>query len=216
MSRVVLSGVSVVFAEGTPWERVGLHRIDLCLEPGDRALVVGGNGAGKSTLGEVLCGTIRPTAGTATIDGEPLDRATARIAVVIQHTRLQLMSATVGDELRAVTDTPERIPAVAGEVGVLSLLDRRIDELSGGQQRRVGMAAALLRNADLLVLDEPMAGLDENAAAGVVRSLDLLDPAAIVVTVTHDVTHSLPILSSGRRDRILSMEAGRLEELSAA
>lgn len=212
MSRIALEDVSVTFAPGTPWERDALEHVHLHLEPGDRALVVGGNGAGKSTLGEVLSGTIRPTTGTATIDGVPLHRATDRIAVVIQHTRLQLMSPTVRRELDSVATDPGLIPPVVAALGLTSLTERRIDELSGGQQRRVGLAAALVRAADLVVLDEPMAGLDEESATLMVESLELLDPDAVVVAVTHDLERTAPILRQGRRGRVLSVDAGRLSE----
>lgn len=214
MSGVELTAVSVVYSAGTPWEQVGLDKLDLLLAPGDRVLVVGSNGAGKSTLGEVLRGTVRPTTGTATLGGVPLDRATERIAVVIQHTRLQLFGATVAEELEAVAAHPDRIPSVARALDLEPLLTHRIDELSGGQQRCVGLAAALVRDADLLVLDEPMAGLDERVAALVIRALASVDPEAIVVAVTHDLASCLPILSQGRRGRVLSVADGRLHEES--
>lgn len=212
MSRVALDDVSVTFAPGTPWERVALQHLDLLLEPGDRALVVGGNGAGKSTLADVLSGTIQPTTGTASMDGVPLHRCTDRIAVVIQHTRLQLMSATAHAELAAVSTDRERIPDMLAALGLSHLAHRRIDELSGGQQRRVGLAAALVRGADLLVLDEPMAGLDTESAGLMVDSLGLLDPDAVVVAVTHDLDQTAPLLNQGRRGRILSVHDGRLRE----
>jgi ABC-type Mn2+/Zn2+ transport system ATPase subunit len=122
------------------------------------------------------------------------------------------MSPTVRRELASVAADPGLIPAAVAALGLTSLSERRIDELSGGQQRRVGLAAALVRAADLVVLDEPMAGLDAESAALMVESLELLDPDAVVVAVTHDLERTAPILMQGRRGRVLWVDAGRLSE----
>lgn len=205
-ARIELDGVHHTHGEGGPWAQPALHGIDLTLDDGDRLLVVGTNGSGKSTLAWILAGMIGPSHGSATIDGEPLVDRRREIGLVIQQTRLQLLRPTVGEELSAFTsdllaqlDALDRMGLAARDLG------RRIDELSIGQQRRVGLAAQLARRAPLLILDEPMAGLDRPARSALAAAVDHLPPSTIVVTVTHDLEDSRPL-----GDRMIELDDGRI------
>lgn len=205
-SDIELAGLHHTYQAGTPWARPALHDIDLRFPAGDRALVVGDNGSGKSTLAWILAGMLRPSTGLATLGHEPLVDHRDRIGLVVQHTRLQLLRPTVGGELAAFTDD------LGDQVASLVALgfdpidrDRRIDSLSIGQQRRVGLAVQLARRAPVLILDEPMAGLDRPSRKALVRAVDALATDTTVITVTHDLEDSAAL---GRR--VVRLSDGRL------
>ncbi len=212
MKRLILDSVGYDHAANTPWQKVALRDISLTLDPGERVLIVGGNGSGKSTLTSLMAGLLVPTIGTCTFDGIPINEQAKLVTLVIQHTRLQLMRPTVREELQDLAGDGQPIGAAAQKLGIRSLLGRRIDELSGGQQRRVGLAGALLRSTPLVLLDEPMAGLDHASRDLLVAALNTLPPESIVVAVTHDLEASEPILEQGRRGRLLRINGGRISE----
>jgi energy-coupling factor transport system ATP-binding protein len=170
------------WAAGSPWEVRGLRPISMRLDRGERVAVVGANGSGKSTLAWILGGVVRPSEGRATIDGAPLF-GSARTGLVLQHARQQLLRATVATDL----DLGAGELAMALRRVGMSMADagRAIDVLSGGEQRRVALAAMLHRSPELLVLDEPFAGLD--AAGRTLLRAALDDFQGAVVTVTHDL-----------------------------
>lgn len=211
---VRLSRVSHTHSAGTPWARPALHDIDLRFMAGDRVLITGVNGSGKSTLAWILAGLIEPTAGVAERDGEPLTAEADDIGLLLQHTRLQLLRPTVAAEMGSFGCSPERIRWAVEQIGFpLSILERPIDSLSVGQQRRVGLAVLLARGLPFMVLDEPMAGLDPAARLQLVEAIDRLPLTTIIVTVTHDLEDSLPL---GRR--VVELDQGRIvgdRELSA-
>ncbi len=215
MTVLELQDVHVTHGAGTPWAVPALHAVNLRLESGDRLLVVGGNGSGKSTLLSVLGGLIVPTSGTCLLDGEPVSDRSDLVSIVIQNTRLQLMRPTVSEELDDFASSSAELPRVVNTLGLATLLNRRIDELSGGQQRRVGIASALLRKSQLLLLDEPMAGLDAESARGLLDALRLVAPTTIVVVVTHDLdaTRALVDGADARGNgRVITLDRGRVEE----
>lgn len=187
---IKLRDVGHVHAAGSPWARRALKGVNVDVGVGERVAIVGHNGAGKSTLAEILAGALVPTEGTATLDGRPLDEVDGRLALVLQHARLQLLRPLVRHELD-VGACPDRIRDLVTRLGLTLLVDRPVEQLSGGQQRLVALAAALARGRDVLVLDEPFAGLDATAAAELVRIIDDVD--GTVVVVTHDLAPLAPL-----------------------
>ncbi len=204
--KVDLDNVSHVHAAGTPWARPALADISLHFDTGDRVLITGANGSGKSTLAWILAGLTRPTEGSATRDGISLVDEADDIGLLLQHTRLQLLRPTIAAELGAFGCSPERIRWAVEQIGLnFGMLDRSIDSLSVGQQRRVGLAVLLARGLPLMVLDEPMAGLDPVARRQLLEGIDRLPLQTTIITVTHDLSDSLPL---GRR--VIHLDAGRV------
>jgi energy-coupling factor transport system ATP-binding protein len=206
VSRIVLRGVGHVHNAGTPWAQRALRDLDLTVEPGERLLVVGTNGSGKSTLAWLLGGLLAPTEGTVTLDARPMVEARDRVGLVVQHARLQLLRPTIGEELEAFAGEPvDRLRALSAMGFGAAQLSSRIDDLSIGQQRRVAIAGQLARRSAVLVLDEPMAGLDAAGRRALVSAVGALPRDTIVVTVTHDLEESRALGS-----RLIELGGGSL------
>jgi energy-coupling factor transport system ATP-binding protein len=186
---LVLDGVGHVYSMGTPWAHRALGGVDLTLKDGARVIVVGANGSGKSTLAWILAGLLVPSEGRVTIDDGPLSIADGHTAMAFQHARLQLLRPTVGADVRFGLDIEDDdVDRALQDVGLdpARFRERRIDELSGGEQRRVALAGVLARKPRLLVLDEPLAGLDAPSREALVQVLGRLPADLTTVVVTHD------------------------------
>lgn len=185
-----LRGVDVVHDPGTPWRRPVLAGVDLTIPAGSTVLVTGPNGAGKTSLAWVLAGLRRPTRGTATLDGAPLRNGRGQVLLAVQHARPALLRPTVGEEVADAAGVgPHTADATLAALGLDPQLyrDRAIEELSGGEQRRVLLAGLLGAGPRALVLDEPLAGLDATAAGAVHDALAAARAAGITLVVTtHD------------------------------
>jgi len=208
---IELRGAGHVYSEGTPWAHRALWPIDLELPTGSALLVVGANGSGKSTLAWILAGLLAPSEGSATLDGRPLDECLGSTAMTFQHARLQLFRTTVASEVafgsRPLTDA--EVDEALDLVGLdaASFRDRRIDELSGGEQRRVALAGALARRPQVLVLDEPLAGLDRRSRVALLDVLVRLRDrtGTSTVMVTHDLAGAERL-----SDRTIALAGGRV------
>ncbi|MEM8903849.1 MAG: ABC transporter ATP-binding protein [Actinomycetota bacterium] len=185
-----LRGVGHVHAAGSPWAHRALHGVDLDLESGERIAIVGRNGAGKSTLAMVIAGALHPTEGTAELDGEPLVECRDRLGLVVQHARLQLLRPSVREEL-AVGGAPVAAEALLDRLGAAHLVHREVDALSGGEQRIVALASVFAPEPEVVVLDEPFAGLDAVASERLVALLGSVRSS--VVIVTHDLAPTAPV-----------------------
>ena len=206
---VQLCDVGYVYAPGTPWAHRALSGISLEIALGEVVAVVGPNASGKSTLAWVLGGLLAPTEGQATMEGAPLTARLGQVGITFQHARLQLFRSTVERDVVWGTGLDRQGATVAlAEVGLdEALLDRRIDALSGGEQRRVALAGMLARRPSLLVLDEPLAGLDAEGRTTLAEIVARLRASGTVsvVLISHDIAFA------GRlADRTLSMDDGRL------
>jgi energy-coupling factor transport system ATP-binding protein len=197
-----------VYANGTPWARRALTGVDLDLNRGEGIVVTGDNGSGKSTLAWILAGLLDPTEGEALLEGEGIVAGAGAVGISFQHARLQLLRPTVLADVAYGADK-DRASTALRSVGLdpVSMGSRRVDELSGGEQRRVALAGLLVRDPVLLVLDEPYAGLDDEARAGLAEILASLrrerDMATLVVS--HDLDNA-ELLG----DRLVTLEAGRV------
>jgi energy-coupling factor transport system ATP-binding protein len=205
---VTMRAVGYVYSAGTPWAHRALRGVDLDIATTDAVLVVGGNGSGKSTLAWLLAGLLTPTEGEALLDGQPIVEQVGRVGLGFQHARLQLLRHTVAGELDGTARGLRSASAALALVGLPPrLAASAIDDLSGGQQRRVALARLLASESPLLVLDEPLAGLDDDARAELVAVLAHLRatrPVALVI-VSHDFDELAPIV-----DRVVALRNGEI------
>ncbi len=205
-----LAAVTHTYGIGTPWAQTALQDVDLSIEAREGVLIVGGNGSGKSTLAWILAGLLRPSYGECLLGGTPVREQIGSVALAFQHARLQLQRSTVGRDVRAAgAADDEAVAAALAAVGLApaAFADRRIDSLSGGEQRRVALAGLLSRRPSALVLDEPLAGLDARSRDGL---LDLLaglrhDHGLTIVVISHDLGGMDRVC-----DRLVRLDGGRI------
>lgn len=194
----------------TPWQAEVLTDIDLIVSAGQATLITGANGSGKTTLSRILAGLVRPTWGRCTLGSSPVWMRVGDVALSRQFARLGLQRPTVGLDIlsaagygpsvgasraqrrglpRLTPDAADDLVATAlREVGLDPALSRsNIDELSGGQMRRVALAGLLAADPSILILDEPMAGLDAESRARLVDVLDHRRAVGLgIVIISHD------------------------------
>ena len=194
---------------GTPWEKPVLRDVSLILDPGQAMLITGDNGSGKTTLSRVLTGLLVPTWGTVTLGGKPMERRVGDVALSMQFARLQLQRPSVRSDILAAAghgprigtgsahrkgsisrEQGDRIVAEAMELVGLdpALASRGIDDLSGGQMRRVALAGLFASHPRVLILDEPMAGLDMASRELLISVLDERRRAGLsILVISHDL-----------------------------
>ena len=194
---------------GTPWEKPVLRDVSLILDPGQAMLITGDNGSGKTTLSRVLTGLLVPTWGRVTLGGRPMERCVGDVALSMQFARLQLQRPSVRSDILAAAghgprigtgsvhrkgaisrEEGDRIVAEAMELVGLdpALATRGIDDLSGGQMRRVALAGLLAFHPSVLILDEPMAGLDAASRDLLISVLDERRRAGLsILVISHDL-----------------------------
>jgi heme exporter protein A len=204
---VSLSGVTRVFGVAP-----AVVRLDLRIEPGEIVLLRGPNGAGKSTLLRLIATAISPTYGTGAVFGLDLvagrDGIRRRTELLGHRTRLyEDLSAIENLRFACTLYGLDRdgIAEVLRRVGLEPVADDRVRGYSQGMRQRVAVARALLRRPDLLLLDEPYAGLDEEAKDVVDAAIEeARADGRTVVIATHDPSRG------GAATRTLFMDQGRL------
>lgn len=180
-----------------------LRDVSLTLAPAERVVLLGANGTGKSTLLKILDGLIDPSAGMVRYDGRVVDRAALREAAFHQRFRREvvllfqspdtmLFNPTVADEIAfgprqlGLDDVNERVRHWANLLGVSALLGRAPFGLSGGEKQRVCLAALLVLEPKVLLLDEPTANMDPRSTGWLVDFL--ADLGQTVLVTTHNLS----------------------------
>ncbi len=197
------AGAPSIAAEGLVVRYNGVRALDdvtFSVDPGERVAVVGPNGAGKSTLFKVIAGVLQLNGGRITLYGGSPERHIC-VAFVPQRTQVDLQfPVNVRDVVMmgrsgrlGLLRWPRRrdrrlVEECMALVNVSDLAERRIGELSGGQQQRVFIARALAQEAQLMLMDEPLNGLDVNSQEEIYGILDELRGRGVTVLVaTHDL-----------------------------
>lgn len=205
--------VSHEYGAGTPWAKTALRDISFTVHEGDGVLIHGGNGSGKSTLAWIMAGLITPTCGAVRVDGKPAAEQSGEVAVAFQAARLQLLRPRVDLEVASAAGFEpgdhDRVVAALARVGLdAALARRRIDQLSGGQMRRVVLAGLLARSPRVLILDEPLAGVDAANQRNLLVLLEDLrrETGLTVVVISHDF-----VGLEGLCPRTLHLKDGALE-----
>ncbi|MFB2586818.1 zinc ABC transporter ATP-binding protein AztA [Herbiconiux liukaitaii] len=187
-----------------------LHPLDVDIEPGVVTVIRGPNGAGKSTLLEVIAGSRAPTSGSWSARGSrafvPQRAAVSdRLPVTVRDVVTVGAWGGIGPWRRLSAQARASIAASLERLGISALATRPFHELSGGQRQRALLAQGLVRRADLLLLDEPTTGLDDESAGVILEVMrEEAERGAGVVCVSHDAAVLLGA------DRMLRLEEGRL------
>ncbi len=196
---------------------------DLRIEDGEFVAILGPSGCGKSTTLFMLAGIYAPTAGEIRFDGATINDVEARdrnVGIVFQSYALypsMSARANIGFPLRfkrlAAAEAGRKVDAIAALVQVVDLLDRKPSEMSGGQQQRVALARALVKEPQLLLLDEPLSNLDAGLRLTMRGEIRRLQRSLGVTTIL--VTHD-QIEATSMADRIICMSKGRIEQIGTA
>jgi molybdate transport system ATP-binding protein len=205
--------------------------VEFCAAAGEVLAVLGPNGAGKSTALHVIAGLLQPDAGVVRLGDRVLTDTTSRVFVPTHARRVGLLlqdallfphlsvAANVafaprsGDRKRSRRDARATAARWLDQVDAAELAGRMPRQLSGGQAQRVALARALAADPDVLLLDEPLAGLDVSTAAAMRKLLrnTLTRDGRSAVMITHDVLDVLTLA-----DRVLILESGRIVETGSA
>lgn len=221
LGRIELQGVGFVYPDGTR----ALRDISLRIEPGRRVAVVGRSGAGKSTLMKLLLRFYDPSEGAICVDGTDIRRFTVaslrdQIAVVQQETILFGLTVAENIALGCEGADPESVQAAARQVGahefIMALpagydttLSERGTTLSGGQRQRIALARALVRRSPILILDEPVSGLDAELALLAEEAWMTHGAGRTAIVICHH------FYSMDRYDKIVVLDAGRVVDSGA-
>ena len=202
---IKLENVSFLYSKGTPFQRVALNNISVGFEKGKITGLIGHTGSGKSTLVSLLNGLSRPTSGTVFLNGtdiweKPKEIAKIRfkVGVVMQYPEYQLFDDTVMSDIgfgpRNQGLSPEEVKDRTLEAirftGIgTDILEKSPFELSGGQKRRVAIAGVIAMQPDVLVLDEPAAGLDPRGRREILGGLKKLvsEKGTTIILVSHSM-----------------------------
>ncbi len=170
-----LENLTYKYSVGTPFEKTAVDNVELSIAKGEFVGIIGHTGSGKSTLIQHLNGLIKPTSGTVYVDGKNIWGKDVnirdirfKVGIVFQYSEHQLFEETVAKDIAygprnmglSEEEITSRVNSAAESMGITHLLEKSPFELSGGQQRRCALAGVLAMDPDVLILDEPAAGLD--------------------------------------------------------
>ena len=216
-------GLSHVYSVGTPFEQKALDDVNLSVDKGEFIAIIGHTGSGKSTLIQHLNGLLRPTTGQVLFHGQDIFQKTSQlrkirfqIGLLFQYPEYQLFEETVGQDIAYGpanmglhnSEITRRVSDALDAVGLpQSIAEKSPFELSGGQKRRVALAGVLAMQPEILVLDEPTAGLDP---AGREEMFELIRDShdkrdTTILLVTHSMEDAARVAS-----RLIVMREGQI------
>lgn len=225
---IELKNIGIIFAEGTPDENIALKNISLTINKGDFITVIGSNGAGKSTLYNIIAGSLQPTSGSITLDGnditrEPEYKRAHYIGRIFQNPLLgtagkmslednMIICEKKGYKGLKISLNRKKREQFRQQLAVLGMgledrLTDNVEQFSGGQRQALTLLMAVMSHPSLLLLDEHTAALDP-ANAEVVMNLTRRfaeEYNLTVMMITHNMNHAL---SYG--NRLLMMDAGEI------
>ncbi len=218
-----VKNLTYIYSAGTPFEHKALDDISFSVERGEFIGIIGHTGSGKSTLMQQLNGLLKPTSGTVLLDGQDIwsdkkltRQARFRVGLVFQYPEYQLFEETVYKDIAfgpknmglSAEEVDRRVREAAGFVG---LTEQQLEvspfDLSGGQKRRVAIAGVIAMEPEVLILDEPTAGLDpvgRSEILGNIQSYRKVKNATIMM-----VSHSMEDVAR-LTDRLLVMNGSKL------
>ena len=223
MADIRLESLRHVYSRGTPFEKTALDDVSLDIPSGQYVAILGHTGSGKSTLIQHLNGLLTPTSGRVLFDGEDIHRSKEalrdirfRVGLVFQYPEYQLFEETVYRDIAfgpkniglSESEIDEHVRLGARFAGVdESLFSLSPLELSGGQKRRIAIAGVMAMEPDVLVLDEPIAGLDPAGCRALLKNIKEYHRSThgTVILVTHDMD-----VAASEAQRLVVMNKGAI------
>ena len=215
--------LTYIYSAGTPFEHKALDQVSFKVERGEFIGIIGHTGSGKSTLMQQLNGLLKPTSGQVLLDGKDIfsDKALTRqakfrVGLVFQYPEYQLFEETVYRDIAfgpknmglKPDEVDRRVRSAAGFVGITpQQLEASPFDLSGGQKRRVAIAGVIAMEPEVLILDEPTAGLDPVGRSEILQNIEKYRKAknATIMMVSHSMEDVARLT-----DRLLVMNGSRL------
>ena len=218
-----VKNLKYVYSAGTPFEHTALEDVSFSVNRGEFIGIIGHTGSGKSTLMQQLNGLLKPTSGSVILDGQDIwsdkkltRQARFRVGLVFQYPEYQLFEETV---YRDIAFGPKNMGLPAGEVdrrvreaaGFVGITDAQLQaspfDLSGGQKRRVAIAGVIAMEPEILILDEPTAGLDPSGRREILSNIAAYRKSknATVMMVSHSMEDVARLT-----DRLLVLSGSRL------
>ena len=212
-----------IYSAGTPFEHKALDNVSFALAPGEFVGIIGHTGSGKSTLMQQMNGLLKPTSGQVLLDGVDIwsdkkltRQARFRVGLVFQYPEYQLFEETVYRDIAfgpknmglEEEEVDRRVREAAGFVGLTEAqLEVSPFDLSGGQKRRVAIAGVIAMEPEVLILDEPTAGLDPVGRSEILGNIEAYRQAknATIMMVSHSMEDVARLT-----DRLLVMNGSRL------
>ena len=212
-----------IYSAGTPFEHIALEDVSFSLERGEFVGVIGHTGSGKSTLMQHLNGLLKPTSGSVLLDGKDIWSSKAfthqcrfRVGLVFQYPEYQLFEETVYKDIAfgpknmklSADQIDQRVREAAMLVGLTEeMLEMSPFDLSGGQKRRAAIAGVIAMEPEVLILDEPTAGLDPEGRAEILENIQQYRSRkhATVLMVSHSMNDVARLA-----DRLLVMNGAHL------
>ena len=218
-----VKNLTYIYSAGTPFEHKALDDISFSVERGEFIGIIGHTGSGKSTLMQQLNGLLKPTAGTVLRDGQDIwsdkkltRQARFRVGLVFQYPEYQLFEETVYKDIafgpKNMGLSPEEVDRRVREAaGFVGLTEQQLEvspfDLSGGQKRRVAIAGVIAMEPEVLILDEPTAGLDPVGRSEILGNIQSYRKAknATIMMVSHSMEDVARLT-----DRLLVMNGSKL------
>ena len=218
-----VKNVNYIYSAGTPFEHQALDNVSFAVNRGEFIGIIGHTGSGKSTLMQHLNGLLKPTSGHILLDGVDIwsdkkltRQARFRVGLVFQYPEYQLFEETVYKDIAfgpknmglSAEEIDRRVREAAGFVGLSEKqLEASPFDLSGGQKRRVAIAGVIAMEPEVLILDEPTAGLDPCGRSEILANIESYRRAknATIMMVSHSMEDVARLT-----DRLLVMSGSRL------
>ena len=203
--KIALQGVTYRYSPDTPYETCALDNVTLGFETGKITGVIGHTGSGKSTLIQMLNGLLKPDSGSVFLDGEDIwanpkkiNSVRFKVGMVMQYPEYQLFEETVRKDIAfgpqnmgmSEEEINKAVEAAAAVVGLTDeMLEKSPFDLSGGQKRRAAIAGIMAMKPEVLVLDEPAAGLDPEGRESILNAVEKYrnETGATVIIVSHSM-----------------------------
>ncbi len=217
-------GLTHIYSAGTPFEHTALDSVDFEAYPGEYLAIIGHTGSGKSTFIQHLNGLLAPTGGVVKFNGTDLNSSKKfryetrfKVGLVFQYPEYQLFEETVYKDIAfgpknmklSEKEIDERVHMTAELVGLdTEILESSPFDLSGGQKRRAAIAGVMAMRPDVLILDEPTAGLDPKGRSGIIESVMNYRKAsnACIIMVSHSMEET-----AKSADRLYVFNDGKID-----